>query len=321
MQFELNKKQGKPLYIQLYEAICADIVSGRLRNGTKLPSRRTLSEKLNISQNTVDGAYKMLLDTGYINSIPRQGYIVSFKSLSYSGDKPWEILAPEEIVFSPNGIDTSRINRTAYAKILKDIAYNDGADIFSYIDKGGELVLRSAIAKYLYSFRDVKCSPDRIIIGAGAEYLLSSLAALFSPETAFITENPCDTHFFRVLNSYKNETVTLPWNIDSFDVDALYESKGDLLFIEPDARFPRSMALNTEDREKILAWANEKDSRYIIESCCDSEIAWESQKTIYSMDKNDKVIYLGSFARSFCPAVKTSYMVLPPHLLLQYNYG
>ncbi|MBQ8300427.1 MAG: PLP-dependent aminotransferase family protein [Clostridia bacterium] len=314
MQFELGKKQGKALYIQLYEAISDDIMNGRLRNGAKLPSRRTMAEKLGIAENTVDGAYKMLLDTGYVESLPRQGYIVSFKSPVYSGDKPWEIIAPEDIVFSPNGIDISKVNRASYAKILKDIAYNDGMDIFSYVDKGGELILRNAISKYLYSFRDVKCSPDKIIIGAGAEYLLSSLAVLFN-DTAFITENPCDTHFYRVLASYKNKTVTLPWNIGSFDIDALYKSEGDVLFIEPDARYPRSMALTTEEKEQILKWANEKDGRFIIENCCDSEITWETGRTLYSMDSNDKVVYLGSFSRSFCPAVKTSYMVLPPALL------
>lgn len=314
MQFELNRKQGKALYIQLYETISDDIIYGRLRNGTKLPSRRAMAEKLGIAENTVDGAYKMLLDTGYVKSLPRQGYIVSFNSPLYSGDKPWEIIAPEDIVFSPNGIDISKINRASYAKILKDIVYNDGIDIFSYVEKGGEWILRNAISKYLYSFRDVKCSPDKIIIGAGAEYLLSSLSVLFNG-TSFITENPCDTHFYRVLSSYKSKTVTLPWNIDNFDIDALYKAEGDILLIEPDARFPRSAALTAEEKEQILRWANEKDGRFIIENCCDSEITWEIGKSLYSMDSNDKVIYLGSFSRSFCPAMKTSYMVLPPVLL------
>ena len=319
MYIELDKKQRKALYIQLYEAISEDIISGRLRNGVKLPPRRALANQLDVSQNTVDGAYKMLLDTGYVISVPRQGYIVSFKASVYGGDTPWEITAPEEVVFSPNGIDTSRINRTAYAKLLKDTAYN--ADIFSYVDKSGEFSLRSAISKYLYSFRGIKCPPDRIIVGAGAEYLLSSLAALFPTDTSVIMENPCDTHFYRSLAAYRNRVVTLPSNIDEFDADALYASEGKILFIEPDARFPRSTTLSAEERQCILDWANGDDGRYIIENCCDCEIRWDSPETIYSMDKNNKVIYLGGFSRSFCPAIKTAYMVLPPDLLALWKRG
>ncbi len=315
MYAELVKKQGKALYIQLYESISEDIITGRLRNGIKLPPRRVLSEQLGISQNTVDSAYKMLLDTGYIISVPRQGYIVSFKASVYDDKIPWEITAPEEVVFSPNGIDTTRINRSSYAKVLKDIAYNDGADIFSYVDKSGEFALRSAISKYLYSFRNVKCPPERIIIGAGAEYLLAALAVLFSDDKLFVMENPCDTHFYRTLTAYRNRVITLPSNAKEFDTDALYSTGGSILFLEPDARFPRSMALSDRERRDILNWAQREEGRYIIENCYDSEIQWETHRTVYSMDKNNKVIYLGSFARSFCPAVKTAYMVLPPELL------
>lgn len=320
MYTELDKKRGKALYMQLYEAISEDIIDGRLRCGVKLPPRRALAQQLGISENTVDGAYKMLLDTGYIISVPRQGYIVSFKAVAY-GETPWETNAPEDVVFSPNGIDSSRINRAAYGKILKDIAYNDGTDIFSYVDKGGEFELRNAISKYLYSFRGVKCSPDRIIIGAGAEYLLASLAVLFPTDTSFIMENPCDTHFYRVMTAYKNKAVTLPANTEKFDINALYASDGNILFIDPDARFPRSSAMDEDERRAVLNWVQQKNGRYIIENCCDSEIQWDSRKTIYSMDENNKVIYLGSFARSFCPAVKTAYMVLPPELLALWKRG
>lgn len=316
MYINFDKKSGKALYIQLYEAICSDIVSGRLLCGMKLPSRRTLSEQLSISQNTVDGAYKMLVDTGYAISIPRQGYVVSFKPSVYIKNTPWEINAPEEVVFSPNGIDISRINRASYAKLVRDISYNDGKDIFSYADKGGEFELRSALSKYLYSFRGIKCAPDRIIIGAGAEYLLSSLAALFGSKNAFITENPCETHFYRVLSSYGHNVITLPLNSEKFDIDALYKSDGNILFTDPDARFPRSDAMDNNERQSLLDWAYSADNRYIIENCCDSEIMWDSHMPLYNMDNRGKVIYLGSFSRSFSPAVKTSYMVLPQELLL-----
>lgn len=319
MYIKLNKKIGKPMYIQLYDAICADIFSGRLPNGMKLPSRRVLASELKIAQNTVDSAYKMLTDTGYATSVMRQGYFVSFKNTQYQNDIPWEIIAPEDVVFSPNGIDTSKIGRSVYAKIFRDIAYNDGIDIFSYVEKGGEFELRSAISKYLYSFRNVKCSPNNIIIGASTEYLLISLAAILPENTSFIFENPCDTHFCRALEDYKNRIFLLPFSGEKFDIDALYSCGGNILFIDSCSRFPLGLSLNDNERGEILEWVNQDENRYIIENCYDAEIQWEHHKSLYSEDVNNKVIYLGSFSRSFCPAVKTSYMVLPPELLSRWK--
>ncbi len=314
MYIRLNKMSGKSLYISLYEAISEEILSGRLPNGSKLTPRRLLAEELKISQNTVDAAYKMLQDTGYVISVPRQGYIVSFKASAYNYDLPWETDAPEQVVFSPNGIDTTHMNTAAYAKIVRDIAYNDGMNIFSYVDKSGEFALRNAISKFLYSFRNIKCSPDRIIIGAGAEYLLVSLAAIFD-DAAFITENPCDSHFYDTLKAYRNKIITLPANSAEFNIEDLYNCKGNLLFVEPDARFPRSSSISSDTRQAIIEWATMSDDRYIIELGNDSELQWQAKDSIYSMDTCNKVIYLSSFSRSIGPGLKTAYMLLPPDLL------
>ncbi len=315
MYIDISKTKGKSLYTQLYDAIVEEIVSGRLRNGMKLPTRRAMAEQLNIAQTTVDSAYKMLQDTGYIISIPRRGYIISFKSSPYGGNIPWETTAPEEIVFSPNGIDTSHLQRTIYAKIMKDILYNDGIDVFSYPEKGGEFILRNEISKYLYSFRDIKCSPSQIIIGAGTEYLLTSLAAIFPESTKYILENPCDTHFYHTLSSYRHQLVILPENIDEFDIEALYDSDGNILCIEPDTRCPRSAAMSPEICSAILEWAYASPDRYIIENGYDSELQTSQKRTLYSMDTKNRVLYLNSFSRSISPAIRTAYMVIPENLL------
>lgn len=76
----LDKSLSKPLYIQLYDAIVRDISDGFLPDKFKLPARRILAKQLSVSQNTVNEAYNMLADTGYIISIPKKGHFVSFNS-------------------------------------------------------------------------------------------------------------------------------------------------------------------------------------------------------------------------------------------------
>lgn len=305
MHIKLDKSMGK-LYEQLYRAIAAEITSGAMRSGFMLPSRREMAKTAGVSQNTVESAYRMLADCGYIRSIPRQGYVVDYPVEPFGGEMTWERDAAEEIVFSPNGIDISAVNRGVYAKLLRDAAYN--SDIFSYVDKGGEFALRSAISKYLISFRDIKAPPDRIVMGAGAEYLLLSLASVFG--SGFISENPCDPHYYRTLSAYGKSVTALPYNTGCFDAAALSDKDG-ILLIEPCARFPRSRTMSKEERRAVLEWAYASEKRYIVEIGVDSELVWSGDSPLFTEDTRGKVIYLGSFSRSFSPGIKASYMALP----------
>ena len=113
----LDKSLSKPLYIQLYDAIVRDISDGFLPDKFKLPARRILAKQLSVSQNTVNEAYNMLADTGYIISIPKKGHFVSFNSGEFE-DIPWDIDAGETYVFTPNAVDITYFKRSSYAKIV-----------------------------------------------------------------------------------------------------------------------------------------------------------------------------------------------------------
>ena len=52
LTYHLDAQSGVPLYEQLYRAVRADIMSGALAGGTRLPSKRQLAAKLRISQIT-----------------------------------------------------------------------------------------------------------------------------------------------------------------------------------------------------------------------------------------------------------------------------
>ena len=68
LTYELKKSPGVPLYEALYRCIRGDILSGSLRPGEKLPSKRALAENLEVSKITVEAAYSQLLSEGYITA-------------------------------------------------------------------------------------------------------------------------------------------------------------------------------------------------------------------------------------------------------------
>ena len=69
------KKQK--LYISLYEQLKNQIIEGQYQAQDKFPSKRQLSEHLSLSHTTIEHAYQLLLDEGFIYSKPRSGYYVS----------------------------------------------------------------------------------------------------------------------------------------------------------------------------------------------------------------------------------------------------
>ena len=76
LTYHLDPHSKTPLYEQLYRAVRADIMSGALAGGERLPSKRQLAANLRVSQITVETAYAQLLAEGYIVSEPRRGYFV-----------------------------------------------------------------------------------------------------------------------------------------------------------------------------------------------------------------------------------------------------
>ena len=77
LTYAMNQRDDKSKYYYLYSAIKEDILSGTLKKNEKLPSKRSLAEHLGVSLITVETAYQMLKDEGYIESRERSGYYVT----------------------------------------------------------------------------------------------------------------------------------------------------------------------------------------------------------------------------------------------------
>ena len=75
--FTLDSESKSKLYFQLYQKIVDSIKNGLYLGGTKLPSVRELSQELTVSRNTVNTAYKMLVNEGYITARAKSGFVVN----------------------------------------------------------------------------------------------------------------------------------------------------------------------------------------------------------------------------------------------------
>ncbi|WP_156291986.1 MocR-like pyridoxine biosynthesis transcription factor PdxR [Oceanobacillus salinisoli] len=324
----LNRSSDVPLYEQLYDYIKNEIIEGRIEHGSKLPSKRKLSEYLKISQNTVETAYDQLLAEGYAEGIPRKGYyVLAYEDLEYVQPKDTpsaeKVEAREKMKyhFHPSWIDTENFPFAKWRKYAKNMIDKEHHSLLLLGDMQGEAELRQEIAHYLYHARGVQCSPDEVIIGAGSEILLQQLILLFQKETVYGVEDPGYHMISRILKNYANDVYPLGVDEEGLKVKQIENTNIDVVYVTPSHHFPYGSVLSVNRRIQLLKWARGSKKRYIIEDDYDSEFRYSGKSipSLQSMDQSGKVIYLGSFSKSLIPSLRISYMVLPKELLQRYK--
>ncbi len=327
LTIDLNSKS--PLYEQIYEFIKEEIKSRRIECKTKLPSTRALAEHLQISRSTVDMAYTQLISEGYIESVPYKGYYVSEVSLLYNfrgTDEKIDIKDEEEdktdvIVFSPWGIDWDNFPFNTWRKISKNLLSSNNKNLFVAGNSRGEFELRKTLASYLYEARGVHCSPDKIILGAGNEYLLMLLNQLMEMKPVIAMENPTYLQAYSVFKKNGNQIIPITMDKNGMMARELRKSNANIAYVMPSHQFPMGTVMPIKRRIELLEWTNETDDRYIIEDDYDSEFRYKGKPipALQGVDGSDKVIYMGTFSKSIAPSIRMSYMILPDKLLDDFN--
>jgi len=328
----INKEESSPIYLQLYHYFREQIESGRLASEAKLPSIRQLSQTLNISKNTVELAYQQLVAEGYIEGKEKKGYFVlkldpfDFKHepdlISSDASKNKELQKEKTFIdFHYGDIELSRFPIKSWKKCLIDALKDPNQEVYSYGNRQGHKGLREEIAKYLFQARGVQCSANQIILTAGTQLAIQLLCQLLSlRNTKVAMENPGYDGVRRTFESQHCEIVPISLEEDGIHMEELEKVSASCAYVTPSHQFPMGMVLPIHKRIKLLQWA-QKHSSYIIEDDYDSEFRYQGQPipSLKSLDTNGNVIYLGTFSKSFLPAARVSYVVLPDDLMKRFQ--
>ena len=328
LTINLNNNSNIPLYIQLYNFIKNEIQKGNIINNSKLPSKRKLSSYLEISQNTVEAAYEQLSAEGYIISIPRKGYYVSeinniieINNKKESSNKKLINKNQYKYEFYSSRVDEESFPYSTWRRIYKEVLAEENKELLQIGHPLGDRNLREAINNYLRFSRGVNSNTDNIIVGAGSEYLLQIIINILGRNKMFAVEDPGYYKIKKILKINGINPIGIPIDNFGIDVGRLEKTGSEVIHVTPSHQYPTGVIMPINRRLKILTWANEKKGRYIIEDDYDSEFRFEGRPipALQSLDNNDKVIYLGTFSKSFSPAERIAYMVLPDELMEIYK--
>lgn len=325
----LNRKDDMPLYHQLYEYIKKEIVSSRVEVNDKLPSIRSFADYLNVSRNTVDMAYQQLLAEGYVESRPKSGLYVTNTQfdLLQTDRKPTVFLHPYSETnsytydFRYGKVDNRLFPLDEWKKRYNESLQTYRESLFTYQESQGEESLREEIATYLYQSRGVVCSKHQIIIGAGTQQSLSLLAQMLKPSIWDIAfENPCYDGASFVFKQHGFSLKPVSLNNKGINIQELYDSLARAVYVTPSHQFPYGMIMPVSRRIELLKWANDRNG-FIIEDDYDGEFRYKGSPipSLQSLDTEGRVIYTGTFSKSFMPSLRISYLVLPEVLLKEYH--
>lgn len=329
LMINLKTKSKLPLYEQIYNYIKQDIQNGKIVCGEKLPSTRALSKYLEVSRSTVELAYEQLLSEGYIEAEPCKGfYVAQIEGLYQWKEKP--VLQVEKMVkpektyrydFTASGIDLEGFPFNTWRKLSKEVLAEYETGLFQAGQPQGEYSFRNAICNYLYQARGVNCTPEQVVVGAGNDYLLMLLSLVLGEHKKIAFETPTYKQAYRLFSNLSYDVRTVDMDEKGIVVDKLRKTDTELVYVMPSHHYPLGTVMPIKRRMELLKWAAEEKERYIIEDDYDSEFRYIGKPipALQGMDRNQKVIYLGTFSRSIAPAIRMSYMVLPVELMKQFH--
>lgn len=313
MKYRIDKGQG-PAYLQIYNQIKEDIVRGVLVHNGKLPSKRLLAEETKTSTITVEHAYGLLCDEGYIEARERSGYFVIFKQTD-----GFSVAERETVSYVPGKAQTHAYPDFPFSVLSKTMRYVlsvCGESILERSPGEGRVELRDALARYLARNRGISVTSEQIIIGSGAEYLYGLLIELLGRHMIYGIENPSYQKIEQVYRAAEVSMEDLTLSHDGISSAALSKTKATVLHTTPYRSFPSGVTASASKRYEYIRWA-EKGERYIIEDDFESEfsVSTKAEDTLFSLSETDNVIYMNSFSKTISPALRVGYMVLPKRLV------
>jgi len=321
-------QSGKLLYEQIYEFYREAILHKQLPYNYRLPSHRMLARELGIGINTVLRAYEQLIHEGYVRNENRKGLFVARIE---SGD--WQVgnTRAAEQEPAPKKKQKTAVEFKLTDQIVDESSFplkdwrkctNLALDNMRFQYESAELSdpLKEQLIRYLYDYRGVVTTPERLLIGSGTNALLFWLAFVLRKTHSRIAFEEPGYHRPRFLFSELGYSAkAVPVNADGLDVQQLRRIKADLLYLTPSHQFPTGGAIPVGNRIQILKWAR-KNKAYIIEDDFDSEFRYKTRlmPSLQGLDTFNTVIYTGTFSNALMPSLRVAYMVMPANFPVDY---
>ncbi|MDY0872135.1 MocR-like pyridoxine biosynthesis transcription factor PdxR [Dongia rigui] len=329
LALHLDRTARVPLGEQIRQGIAQAIDSGVLAPGARLPSWQDLAAQLGVARGTVRVAYEKLAAAQLIVASRATGTRIAARPMTraLADRKPdpgsfmetYREMTAGPAIFQMGIAGQDALPAKLLARIRARAVRDETSAAPLYPDPRGELDLRREIATYLAIARGIDCSPGQILITGGFSAGLGlALRVLGLEGRKAWFEDPGFPFTRHALDLARLSLVPVPVDGDGIDVgDGLRQAPdAALAIVTPGQQAPLGVTLSLARRLALLDWAAEADA-WIIEDDYLSELQLKGRAApaLASLDREGRVIHIGSFSKTISPALRLGFIVAPPSLV------
>jgi GntR family transcriptional regulator/MocR family aminotransferase len=194
---------------------------------------------------------------------------------------------------------------------LRTTAVGSGA----YAHPAGLPALREALARHVGVSRAVQADPDQVVVTNGVQQSVDLIArVMLRPGDRAVVEDPGYPPPAMLLRSLGARVTGVPVDDQGVVVDAIPDDTR-LVYITPSHQFPLGVRMSLARRTQLLEWARERDV-VIVEDDYDTEFRYAGRplEPLHTLDRDNRVVYLGSLSKVMLPTLRLGFAVVPPAL-------
>ncbi|MDF1598943.1 PLP-dependent aminotransferase family protein [Mesorhizobium sp. YIM 152430] len=342
--FQIDKTRPTSLQAQIREAVVSAILSGRLEPLARLPSTRRLAEHLGISRITVSLAYQELAAQGYLDPLPRSGYRICETApiarlrATQGADAPGALDWSARIVkrfdiarsirkpldwrsypfpFTYGQSDMSLFDLAAWRDCTRrSLSRSDFEFMAGDFAAADDMQLVQYISSRTLPRRGIKAAADEILVTVGAQNAIWIVVQLLlGAGRHAVCEEPSHPDIYASLKLSGASVSTVPVDQNGLPPDDLPPDV-DVVFVTPSHQAPTAVRMPMARRRRLLELAQERDF-IVVEDDYEFEMSFleAPSPALRSIDRHNRVLYIGSFSKSLFPGLRLGYLVGPPELI------
>ncbi|HVX45251.1 MAG TPA: PLP-dependent aminotransferase family protein [Mycobacteriales bacterium] len=250
-------------------------------------------------------------------------YAVGTRGMSVSEIRALFAVAnrPEIVSLAGGMPNTAALPMDAVAEMLGELIGKDGARALQYGPGQGDPRLRERICEVM-ALEGVQGSAEDITVTVGSQQALDLVSRLFiDPGDVVLAEGPSYVGALGAFEAAQAQVRHVPLDSDGLVPEALREAllrlrgegrRAKFLYTVPNYHNPAGVTLTEPRRREIVALCEEFDV-LIIEDNPYGLLGFDgqTQPALHSMAP-DRVIYLGSFSKTFSAGVRVGWALAPP---------